>query len=193
MLILIIGLILFLGMHSARIAAPDFRDNFIKARGENAWKGLYTVVSLVGFGLIIWGYSMARLNTPVLYVPPIWLTHINLLFMLFSFILLAVYGMPPGRIKAAVKHPMLAAVKLWAFGHLLANGDLASVLLFGSFLVWAIADRISVKRRAGGHEPEMVTGPVRNDIAAIIAGAIVYVLFLWKLHAWLFGVAPVVV
>lgn len=192
MLILIIGLILFLGMHSVRIVAPEFRDNFIAQRGDNAWKGLYTLVSIVGFALIIWGFSMARFTGPILYTPPVWMVHINLLLMLFAMILLAVYGMPAGRLKAAVKHPMLLAVKIWAIGHLLANGDLASVLLFGGFLVWAIADRISVKRRAAAAgAPDIETGPVRNDMAAIVAGTVVYLLLLWKLHAWLFGVAPV--
>ena len=191
MIVLIIGLILFLGMHSVRIVAPSIRDRMITERGENAWKGIYTVVSIVGFVLIIWGFSMARFSGPILYTPPIWMMHVTALFMLVSIIMLAVYGMPPGRIKAAVKHPMLLAVKLWAFGHLLANGDLASVLLFGTFLVWAIADRISVKRRfAGGNEPPVETGPVRNDIIAIVAGIVVYLLFVWRLHEWLFGVSP---
>lgn len=193
MLILIIGLILFLGIHSVRIFAPGVRDSFIEQRGDNAWKGMYTLISLVGFALIIWGFWMTRYTAPILYTPPLWMTHITLLLMLFSIILLAVYGMPEGRIKAAVKHPMLVAIKLWALGHLLANGDLASVLLFGSFLVWAIADRISVKRReAADGAPEIKVGPVRNDIAAIVAGTVVYLLFVWKLHAWLFGVPPVV-
>ncbi|MCP4315538.1 MAG: NnrU family protein [Hyphomicrobiales bacterium] len=193
MFILIVGLILFLGIHSVRIVAPGFRDRMIAERGENAWKGIYTLVSFVGFGLIIWGFSLARFLAPILYTPPMWMAHVTLLLMLFSFILLAVYGMPAGKIKAAVKHPMLLAVKLWAFGHLLANGDLASVLLFGGFLVWAVADRISVKRRAPvGEEPPAETGPVRNDIAAIVAGTVVYLLFVWKLHEWLFGFPPVV-
>lgn len=193
MLILIVGLILFLGMHSVRIFAPGFRDRIIAERGENTWKGIYTVVSLVGFALIIWGFSIARFTAPILYSPPISMAHFALLLMLVSFILLAVFGMPAGKIKAAVKHPMLLAVKLWAFAHLLANGDLASVLLFGTFLIWAIADRISVKRRfPPGQEPPVETGPVRNDVFAAVAGTAVYLLFVWKLHEWLIGVPPLV-
>lgn len=193
MFILIVGLVLFLGIHSVRIVAPGFRDRMIAERGENAWKGFYTLISFVGFGLIIWGFSIARVSAPVVYSPPLWMTHVTLLLMLVSFILLAVYAMPAGKIKTAVKHPMLLAVKLWAFGHLMANGDLASVLLFGGFLVWAVVDRISVKRRApAGMEPPAETGSVRNDIIAIVAGLVVYVLFVWKLHEWLFGVAPMV-
>ncbi|MEX3007886.1 NnrU family protein [Hoeflea sp. TYP-13] len=193
MFILILGLILFLGMHSVRIFAPGVRERLIAERGENTWKGIYTVVSIVGFGLIIWGFSLAQIVAPVLYAPPLWMSHITLLLMLLSFILLAVYGMPAGKIKPAVKHPMLLAIKLWAFGHLLANGDLASVLLFGSFLIWAIADRISVKRRVpAGQEQPSEAGPVRNDVVACVAGLVVYLLFVWKLHEWLFGVPPVV-
>ncbi|WP_419913662.1 NnrU family protein [Hoeflea sp.] len=193
MLILILGLILFLGVHSVRIVAPEFRDRIIESRGENAWKGPYSLVSLAGFVLIIWGFSMARYEGPILYSPPAWMSHITLFLMLLSFISLAVYGVPAGRLKAALKHPMLVAIKLWALGHLLANGDLASVLLFGSFLIWAVFDRISVKRRLPeGQSEDIETGPVRNDVIAIVAGLVIYILFIWRLHEWLFGVPPLI-
>ena len=192
MIWLILGLVLFLGIHSTKIVAWDFRQRFIAARGENAWKGIYTVVSLIGFVLIIWGYGLARYEGPILYTPPLWLGHVTALFMLLSFISLVAAYTPAGRIKGAVKHPMLLAVKLWAFGHLLTNGELASVLLFGSFLVWAIADRISVRRReaAGLAEPPQ-SGPLRNDAIPVIVGLIVYVAFVWRVHEWLFGVPPI--
>lgn len=194
MLILILGLVLFLGAHSARIFASDFRDRIIASRGENAWKGPYTLVSLTGFALIIWGFSMARYEGPILYTPPVWMQHVALLIMLLSFISLAVFGMPAGKLKAILKHPMILAVKLWAFAHLLANGDLASLLLFGSFLVWSIVDRISIARRErAGQATEIETGPVRNDIIAALAGFVLYLLFVWKLHEWLIGVPPVTV
>ncbi|MCR9138780.1 MAG: NnrU family protein [Alphaproteobacteria bacterium] len=194
MLVLILGLILFLGVHSVKIVAPAFRDRFIAQRGENTWKGLYTVISLAGFVLIIWGFSIARYEAPILYTPPFWFTHVTLLLMLVSFILLVASSVPPSRIKVAVKHPMLLAVKLWSVGHLMANGDLASVILFGSFLVWAIFDRISVSRReaAGLMEP-IGPGSVRNDVLAVVIGVVAYILFVWKLHEWLFGVPPVVI
>ena len=194
MVMLILGLVIFLGIHSVRIVAPAVREQFIAQRGENAWKGLYTVASIIGFVLIVWGFANARYEGPILYVPPFWLAHVTLLLMLVSFILLIASNIPSGVIKPAVKHPMLLAVKLWAFGHLLANGDLASVLLFGSFLIWAIFDRISVARReaAGLLEPPE-SGPVRNDIIAIVVGLVLYVLFVWKLHEWLIGVPPIVV
>ncbi len=194
MIILILGLVLFLGMHSVRMVAPDLRARVIEQRGENAWKGIHTVVSLVGFVLIIWGYGMARFEGPILYTTPFWFGHITLLFMLVSFVVLMAAYTPPGRIKAAVKHPMLLAVKLWAFSHLLINGDLASVLLFGSFLVWAICDRISESRRekAGISKPPE-PGPARNDLIAVGVGVVLYILFVWRLHEWLFGVPPIVV
>lgn len=194
MTLLILGLILFLGVHSVKIFASAFREGFIAQRGENAWKGIYSIISIVGFVLIIWGFSIARLDAPVLYTPPFWFTHVTLLLMLVSFVLLMASSVPPGRIKVAVKHPMLLAIKLWSVGHLMANGDLASVILFGSFLIWAIVDRVSVSRReaAGLMEP---IGPasVRNDILAIVIGVVVYILFVWKLHEWLFGVPPVAI
>lgn len=194
MILLILGLVLFLGVHSVKIVAPAFRDRFIAQRGENAWKGMYTIISIVGFILIIWGFSIARYGAPVVYTPPFWFSHVTLLLMLVSFVLLVASSVPTGRIKAAVKHPMLLAIKLWSVGHLMANGDLASVILFGSFLVWAIADRISVGRRdAAGLTQPMGQPSVRNDVLAIVIGVVVYILFVWKLHEWLIGVPPIVI
>ncbi len=188
MLVLILGLVLFLGIHSVRIFAADFRLAQIARGGEQRWKGIYSVVSLIGFVLIIWGYSLARPDAAVLYEPPVWMKHINALLMLLSLIALAASSFPAGRIKAMLKHPMLVGVKLWAVGHLLANGDAASVLLFGSFLVWAVLDRISVKRR--GDRGTTVAGPVTNDIGPVLVGLVLYGLLVWKGHVWLFGVSP---
>jgi uncharacterized membrane protein len=188
MLVLILGIVIFLGIHSVRILAPGFRDRQIAAGGEGRWKAIFSVIALVGLVLIVWGYSMARLTAPILYEPPVWMRHVNLLLMYFSFVILVASQMPPGRIKAALKHPMLVAVKIWAFGHLLANGDLAALLLFGSFLVWAVVDRISVKRRG---ETGPAPGPVTWDIAAIAVGTVLYGLFVWRLHEWLFGVPAI--
>ena len=189
---LILGLVIFLGVHSVRISAPEFRQRMIAQRGENAWKGFYSLLAFLGLRLIIWGFSIARYEGPIVYTPPTWMSHIALLLMLFSFVFLAASSLPVSRIKVAAKHPMLLAVKLWALAHLMANGDLASLLLFGSFLIWAIVDRISEKGRVvAGEGVPAVKPPVRNDIMVIVVGLLAYVLFVWKLHEWLIGVAPI--
>lgn len=188
MLYLILGLVLFLGMHSVEIFSSSLRASAIARMGERPWKALYAVVSIVGFVLIIWGYGQARQDPILLYAPPVWMRHLSALIMLPVFpLLLAAYL--PGRIKAALKHPMLAAVKFWALAHLLANGMLADVLLFGSFLAWAVADRISFKRRVV--RPIHTAPPSKlNDVIAVVAGLAIYVVFVMGLHLRLFGVSP---
>lgn len=187
MLILILGLVIFLGVHSIRIVAPEWREQRRAAMGEGPWRGVYSLASLVGFVLIVWGFGMARGETGYLYDPPVWMRHVAALLMLFAFIALAVSQFPAGRLKPVLKHPMLLAVKIWAVAHLLANGETAAVILFGAFLAWAVADRIAVKRRA---DPIPAPGPVKWDVIGIVVGVVFYVLFIWKLHFWLIGVAP---
>lgn len=189
MAMLVLGLLLFLGAHSASIVRPGWRDGMVARVGLPAWKGGYALVSAVGLVLIVWGYGLAWQDPVFLYQPPLWLRHVTLLLMLFAFpLLLAAYL--PGRIQAAVRHPMLAAVKLWAFAHLLANGTLADVLLFGAFLAWAVADRISLKRRSQRPVPSLPASAL-NDAIAVVGGLAVYAAFVLWLHAWLIGV-PVV-
>jgi len=187
---LIVGLVLFLGIHSIAIVASGWRDRMLERMGEGPWKGLYTVISIIGFVLILWGYSLARRQPVVLYSPPYWTHYVTALLMLPAFpLLLAAYL--PGRIKTALKHPMLVAVKAWALGHLIANGMLADVLLFGSFLAWAVVDRISFKWRP----PRAIrTAPpsAANDAIAVIAGLALYVLFVLWLHQKWLGVPPLV-
>jgi uncharacterized membrane protein len=188
MTLLIVGLVLFLGIHSVSIAAPAWRDAQVALRGDKVWKGLYTGVSIAGFVLLVVGYGMARQSPVVLYAPPPWMRHVTLLLMLPVFpLLIAAYA--PGRIKAATKHPMLAATKLWAVAHLLCNGTLADVLLFGGFLAWAVADRISLKKRAARPIPGAPPSPM-NDVIAVVGGLALYALFLFKAHVWLIGVSP---
>jgi len=188
MTLLVLGLVLFLGIHSVSIFAPAWRDGQVARRGEKPWKGVYSVASIIGFALLIYGYGLARQSPVVLYTPPTWMRHVALLLMLPAFpLLLAAYF--PGRIKAATQHPMLAAVKLWAFAHLLANGTLADVLLFGGFLAWAVADRISLKRRPARPVPGAPPGPM-NDVIAIVGGLALYALFVAWAHQWLIGVSP---
>ena len=188
MTLLILGLILFLGVHSVSIVSPAWRDAMQSRLGEGPWKGLYSLTSIAGFALIIFGYGLARQDPVVLYVPPTWLRHLALLLLVPVFpLLLAAYL--PGRIKAAAKHPMLLSVKLWATAHLLANGNAADVLLFGGFLVWAVADRISFKHRVQRPLPGAPAGQM-NDAIAVVGGLALYALFSFGGHAWLVGVAP---
>ncbi|MEQ9546135.1 MAG: NnrU family protein [Marinobacter sp.] len=185
---LIIGLVLFLGIHSLSIVNEPLRDRMHASLGELPFKGLYSLVSLIGLVLIVWGYGAARMDPTVLYTPPGWLRHLAMLLLIPVFpLLFATYF--PGKIKARLGHPMLVAVKLWALAHLLANGMLHDLLLFGSFLGWAVADRISLKRRS---ERPIATLPASkaNDAIAVVGGLVVYVVFVFWAHQWLFGVAP---
>ena len=188
MIKLVAGLAIFLGVHSIRILAPGWREKMLARLGPGGWKALYSVASLLGFLLIIGGYAQARMEPVILYLPPVGLRHLTALLMLPVFpLLLATYL--PGRIKAAVKHPTLTATKAWALSHLLANGMLADVLLFGGFLAWAVIARISAGKRAAvpaGLSPHAM----RNDIIAVVGGLVIYVMFVSWAHLRLFGVAP---
>lgn len=184
---LLLGLVLFLGAHSLPMHAGR-RAALKQKLGEATYKALFSVVSLAGIVLIVVGYEIARKASPgILYDPPSWTRHLTMVLMLPVFILLFATYLP-GRIKRAVKHPMILAVKIWAFAHLLANGDAASVLLFAAFLVWAVADRISLKRRQADLAGDAPAGNSRNDLAAIAGGLLTYGLFVWKLHEFLIGV-----
>ncbi len=188
MVIFLTGLVLFLGLHSVSIVAPRWRAGQVARLGEGPWKGLYSGLAALGLGLLIYGYGVARQAPVVLYTPPASLRHLALLVMLPVFpLLLAAYL--PGRIQSSTRHPMLLAVKFWATAHLLANGALVDVLLFGGFLAWAVADRISVKRRQPGRPPGAPPRPY-NDLLAIGGGLALYALFVLGAHRWLFGVAP---
>ena len=191
MLVLILGLVIFLGVHSVSIVAPEWRTATVARLGERPWKGLYSLASAAGLALIVVGYGLARRDPVVLYAPPAALRHLALVVMLPVFpLLFAAYL--PGRIRAAAKHPFLLAVKLWALAHLLANGMLADVLLFGGFLAWAVADRISVKRRPAAQTHEVPAAPpgAANDAIALIGGLVVYAVFVLRAHRWLIGVSP---
>ncbi|WP_454758605.1 NnrU family protein [Caulobacter segnis] len=186
MTILILGLVVFLGIHSVRILAGPFRDAQVAANPKR-WKGLYTLVSFVGLGLIIWGWILARPMAPQLYDPPTWGRHATLALVWVAFVLLPTANAPTGRIKATVRHPMLLGVIFWSAGHLLVNGDQASVTLFGAFLVWAILDLISALRRG---EPAPVVVKPRADVIAVVAGTVLWAVFVVFLHRVLFGVSP---
>jgi len=186
--IFLVGLVLFLGVHSVAIVAPGWRDAQVARLGEGAWKGLYSGLAAIGLGTLIYGYGLARHAPVVLYTPPRALHDLALLLMVAFFpLLIAAYL--PGRIQRAAKHPMLLSVKVWATAHLLANGTLADVLLFGGFLAWAVLDRIAVKRRP----PRAIPGaPARpwNDAIVVVVGLALYAFFLLRGHRWLIGVSP---
>ena len=189
MSVLLLGLIIFFAVHSVSIVNEPWRDRMVTKMGEWPWKGLYSLLAVVGFILIVWGYGLARHDPVLLYSPPAWLRHLALLLLVPVFpLLLAAYL--PGRIQAATKHPMLVAVKLWAVAHLLANGMLADVLLFGAFLAWAVVDRISMKRRTQRTIPSAPPSKA-NDISAVLVGLALYVAFIFWLHTWLIGVSPI--
>jgi uncharacterized membrane protein len=190
MALLILGLLLFLGVHSVRIVAEDWRGRRVARMGLKPWKGAVTVFSLIGFGLIVWGYGLARQTPVILYSPPVWTRHLAALLMVLSFVLVTAAYVPGTRIKRAVGHPMVAGVKTWAVAHLLANGSLADVVLFGSFLVWAIADYVSARRRDRAAGVVYVAGPITQDVKAVVIGIVAWVVFAFWLHGWLIGVRP---
>lgn len=189
MLQLILGLLLFLGIHSTSIVSVSARDQLAARMGKWPFKLAYAVIAIVGLVLIVRGYAEARLDPTILYTPPEWTRHLTMLIMLPVFpALLATYF--PGRISEALGHPMLVAVKAWALSHLLVNGTLADVLLFGGFLAWAVADRISMKRRPQRDIPRLPRSGL-NDVIAVAGGLALYLAFVFRLHAWLIGVSIV--
>jgi uncharacterized membrane protein len=186
MQILIAGLVIFFAVHSVSIVNDAWRNRTAAKLGEWPWKILYGIIALIGLVLIVRGYGLARLDPIVLYSPPQWLQQLAMALLLPAFpLLFAAYL--PGRIQTATRHPMLAATKLWATAHLLANGTVADILLFGAFLAWAVADRISLRHRT----PHPVPGAppsAANDILAVVLGLALYAAFVLWLHARLIGV-----
>jgi uncharacterized membrane protein len=187
---LILGLLMFLGMHSARIFAEGWRAQVIAQKGPMAWKGLYTVVSLVGFGLIIWGYGQARLAPVVLWGSPTWTRHLASLLVLVALVLLAAAYVPRNGIKARLHHPMVLAVKIWALAHLLANNTLADVLLFGSFLLWSVLDFRAARQRDRAAGTVYPAGTLAGSLATVVVGCAAWAAFAFWLHVPLFGVRP---
>lgn len=189
MLPLVIGLAIFFAVHLVP-TQPELRKGLIERHGETAYKIGFALVALAGLVLIILGYGKLQLHpgkNVQLWDPPVFMRHITLALMVPALILL-VAAYVPSRIRTAVKHPMLAAIKIWAFAHLLANGDLGSILLFGSFLAFAVYDRISVKRRAAAGPLGLKTGGPANDVLVVLAGLALYGFMLTWGHQHLIGV-----
>jgi uncharacterized membrane protein len=191
MVFLILGLALFLGVHSVRIFADDWRQEQVARVGETAWKGVYSLVSAAGLGLIIWGYGLAHVDSPVLWPTPTWARHLGASLNLPAFILVVAAYLPGSRIKARIGHPMVAGIKIWAAAHLLANGSLADATLFGAFLVWAIADFVAARRRdrVAGRTYPPASGRSRDTLVLAI-GFVAWTLFAFYGHVWLIGVRP---
>lgn len=190
MTVLVLGLMLFLGMHSIRIFAEGARTTWYQQLGEQRWKFVFSVVSIAGFVLVLWGFSLARQQPVVLWpAPPVWLRHVASLLTLAAFVLVAAAYVPANLLKARLRHPMVLGVKLWAFAHLLANNTLADLVLFGSFLVWAILDFAAARRR----ERKLVTvqdGTTGRTVIAAVVGVLLWAVFAFWLHGRWLGVAP---
>ncbi len=183
----ILGLVVFLGVHSISIFSREWRNAMVEKLGTLPFKALYAVLSLIGLVALIYGYGEIRATSPILYTTPAWLRMLAAVLLLPVFPLFIASNFP-SRIKASLKHPLFAATKLWAFAHLLANGRVSDVILFGAFLLWAVIGRMSASRRFDAVEP---TAPThwRNDIIAIVLGLALYVGFALWWHQALIGVA----
>lgn len=184
------GLVLFLGMHATRIPDDHRRAGLIARLGKNKYRGLYSVVSIVGFVLIVYGYSLARLEPVFVWSPPAAMRHIAGVLMLFAMILFVASYIPRNHLKARLRHPMTLSVKVWALAHLLANGALADMLLFGSFLLWAVLLFRTARRRAipmgfSGDEPTL-----SGTMMTVAAGLVAWVVFAAWLHVLLIGISP---
>lgn len=190
MIVLILGLAVFLGVHSVRIVGDRWRAEQIRRLGEGLWKGLYSLSAAVGLALIIWGYHLAQAQPVALWAPPAWARHLGALLTVPAFVLFAAAYVPRNRIKAAVGHPMVAAVKVWAFAHLAANGTLAAMVLCGAFLIWAVADFASARRRDRAAGTRYPAGTASRDAVVVVVGLVAWVLFAFFLHGWLIGVRP---
>ncbi len=190
MAILLLGLVIFLGLHSTRIFAESGRESAIARLGEGPWKGTYSLLSAIGFVLIVWGFARARFTAAELWTPPPGARHATVALMLVSMLLFAGYFLKRSHIAVAVHHPMVWSVAVFGLGHLIANGSAADLVLFGAFLVWALADLASSyarDRRNAVVYPEPDWGATG---AAIVLGVILWAVLAFWLHAWLFGVSP---
>jgi uncharacterized membrane protein len=187
---LILGLLIFLGAHSVRIVAEPWRQRTITRIGENAWKGAYSLLSGLGLALIVWGYAQARQTPIALWPPQAWARHLAGLLTLVAFVLLAAAYVPGNGIKARLHHPMLLGVKVWALAHLLANHTLADLLLFGGFLLWAVLDFRTARRRDAAAGTVYPPGRFSRSLLAAAVGVVAWAVFAFWLHgAWL-GVRP---
>ncbi len=173
--------------HAAPVFFPSLKQKIINSIGLVKWRSIYSIFSLLGIVTIIWGWIIFRPQAPDVYYPPSWASHITALFIWVGFILFLVTKKQPGRILLMVKHPMMAGTLLWSIGHLISNGDLASILLFGSFVIYAIISLIFYTIK-GNESYELAS--YRGDISALAFGTIIFLIFGFYFHGWIFGVSP---
>ena len=189
---LIAGLVLFLGVHSTRIVANDWRNQTLARMGEKPFKGIYALLSLAGFVLLVWGYGQARQQGLMLWNPPTAMRHIAALLMLLSFVLLAAAYVPGNQIKAKLHHPMVLGTKVWALAHLLANGSLTDTVLFGGFLLWAVVLFAASRRRDRREQTVYPAGTAGATAMTVAVGVVAWAVFAFWLHRVLIGVSPFV-
>lgn len=188
---LVLGLVLFLGLHSTRIFAEGWRTRTMESFGEKEYKLLYSVLSIAGFALLVWGYGLARHNPVILWnQPPVWTRHLASLLTLIAFVLLVAAYVPGNAIKAKLRHPMILGVKVWALAHLVANNTLADLVLFGSFLVWAVLDYRAVRRRERTLATVITQGPMSRTMLTVVVGVVAWAVFAMWAHRVLIGVSP---
>jgi uncharacterized membrane protein len=190
MAVLILGLVLFLGVHSTRIFADGWRGGMVARMGPMPWKGAYSIASILAFIVLVWGFRMARVETLMLWSPPLWTRHVAGLVMVVSFILLAAAYVPRNSIKARLHHPMILGVKVWALAHLMANGAAADVLLFGAFLVWAVFDYRAARQRDRAANTVYPAGNAAWTGITVAVGLVAWAVFVLFLHGPLIGVRP---
>lgn len=188
---LVLGLVLFLGLHSTRIFAEGWRTQTMESFGEKEYKLLYSVLSIAGFALVVWGYGLARHDPVILWnQPPVWTRHLASLLTLAAFVLLVAAYVPGNAIKARLRHPMILGVKVWALAHLISNNTLADLVLFGSFLVWAVLDYRAARRRERTLATVMTQGPMSRTILTVVVGVVAWAVFAMWAHRVLIGVSP---
>jgi uncharacterized membrane protein len=187
---LVVGLVVLLGAHSIGVLAPRWRAARVARLGVGRWKLAYSALSIVGLLLVIWGYGMARTHSVVLWTAPAAMRHVAALLAIVAFILVAAAYVPPNHLKSALGHPMTVGVGLWALAHLLVNGALHDVILFGAFLAWALVTYVTRRRRDRAAGTTYAAGTAKGDAIAIVAGTVVGLVFALFLHGPLIGVRP---
>jgi uncharacterized membrane protein len=188
---LVLGLVLFLGLHSTRIFAEGWRTRTMESFGEKEYKLLYSVLSIAGFALLVWGYGLARHAPVILWnQPPVWTRHLASLLTLVAFVLLVAAYVPGNAIKAKLRHPMILGVKVWALAHLVSNNTLADLVLFGSFLLWAVLDYRAARRRERTLATVITQGPMSRTILTVVVGMVAWAVFAMWAHRVLIGVSP---